>query len=81
MLKTLVKPHKEPSKVFQALAVGFAIGVFASLAIGLWQEITILCRVSLLVALGSALYLSWKLTTSKDNYANDSNDCTSDNAR
>jgi uncharacterized membrane protein YoaK (UPF0700 family) len=81
MLKTTVKPHKEPSKIFQALAVGFAIGVFTSLAIGLWQEVTILCRVAFLVVLGLSLYYSWKLTKYKDNYADDGHDCSSDNAR
>jgi hypothetical protein len=51
MLKATIKSNEKPSRTFQALAVGFGIGVFVSLAIGLWQEVTIGCRVALLVVL------------------------------
>ena len=81
MVKTTVKAHKEPSRTFQALIVGVAMGVFASLAIGLWQEVTILCRVALLVALGSSFCLSWELTKCKENDASDGKGCTSDSPR
>jgi hypothetical protein len=81
MLKVIAKSHREPSRTFQALIVGVAIGVFASLAIGLWQEVIILYRVVLLVVLSLCLYDSWKLTKYKEKDANDSNDHASDNAR
>lgn len=79
MLRTIAKSHKEPSRTFQAIVVGFAIGVFAALVIGLWQEITITCRMTLLLVLGVSLYFSWELTKPKNDYPNDGNDCTNNN--
>jgi len=79
MSKTIAKSHKEPSRTFQAIVAGFAIGVFASLVIGLWQEVTIICRMILLLVLGVSLYFSWELTKPKNDYPNDGNDCTNNN--
>ena len=79
MLKTIAKSHKDPSRTFQAIVVGFVIGAFASLAIGLWQEVTITCRMTLLLVLGVSLYFSWELTKPKNDYPDDGNDCTNNN--
>jgi hypothetical protein len=79
MLRTIAQSHREPSRAFQALAVGFAIGVFASLAIGLWHEVTTAYKVALLVVLGFSLYFSWELTKPKNDYTDDGSDCPSDN--
>ena len=79
MIKAITKSHKEPSRAFQAIVVGFAIGVFASIAIAHWQGVTLTCRLVLLLVLGVSLHFSWELARPENDYPNDGNDSTNDN--